>query len=73
MSNKAPSSFSAKLAIWMATRSSRNRTLVDRICRRMVNRAVAIAPEDDFMRDELIDNDLGFDADELDLYQRGQS
>ena len=28
-------------------------------------------PRDDFMRDEIVDADIGFTADELDAYQRG--
>ena len=63
---------SAKLAIWMAGRSSRNKSLLDKLCRLMVVRETAIAPEHDFLRDELIDNDEGFDPDELDRYQRGE-
>ena len=68
----APSSFKASLMLRMVARSSRNKSLLDKLCRRMINKAVARSPEDDFMRDELIDNDLGFDPDELDRFQRGQ-
>lgn len=63
---------SAKLAIWMAGRSSRNKSLLDKICRWMVVREMAVPREQDFLRDELIDNDEGFDPDELDRYQRGE-
>ena len=63
---------SARLAIWMAGRSSRNKSVLDKICRWMVARETAIAPEHDFLRDELIDNDQGFDPDELERYQRGE-
>ena len=63
---------SATVALWMAERASRNKSLLDRVCRRMVARATRIEPERDFMRDPLIDNDLGFDPDELDRYQRGE-
>ncbi|NQX93607.1 MAG: hypothetical protein HRT64_01525 [Erythrobacter sp.] len=71
MSARPPSAFSSKLAFWMAQRSSRNRTFIDRLCRRMVTKAMTTPPEEDFMRDELIENDLGFDPDELDRYQNG--
>jgi len=64
---------SAKLAIWMAGRSSRNKSLLDKLCRWMVLRETAVPPENDFLRDELIDNDEGFDPDELDRYQRGEN
>jgi len=63
---------SAKLAIWMAGRSSRNKSLLDKLCRWMVVRETSIAPEHDFLRDKLIDNDTGFDPDELDRYQKGE-
>lgn len=63
---------SAKLAIWMAGRSSRNRSLLDKVCRWLVTRETAVAPEHDFLRDDMIDNDEGFDPDELDRYQRGE-
>ncbi len=64
---------SAKLTIWMAGRSSRNVSLLDKACRWMVERATHVAPENDFLRDPLIDSDEGFDPDELDRYQRGES
>jgi len=64
---------SAKLAIWMAGRSSRNKSLLDKVCRWMVVRETTVPPENDFLRDELIDNDEGFDPDELDRYQRGEN
>lgn len=63
----------AVLKTWMATRSSRNKTIIDRFCRRMIEKAVAVAPEDDFMRDPLIDDDEGFSAEELDRFQRGET
>ena len=63
---------SARLAIWMAARSSRNKTFLDRMCRKMIAKAAAVDPAKDFMRDEFVDNDQGFDPDELDRYQRGE-
>lgn len=64
---------STKLMVWMAGKSSRNKSLSDRMCRFLVKRATAVKPEDDFLRDPLIDNDQGFDPDELDRFQRGES
>ena len=55
-----------------AANAHRNKTLSDKICRFLVNRATAVKPEDDFLRDPLIDNDRGFDPDELDRFQRGE-
>jgi len=63
---------SAKLTAFLAGKSSRNKTFSDKICRFLVNRATTVKPEDDFLRDPLIDNDMGFDPDELDRFQRGE-
>ena len=63
---------SAKLAAFLAGKSSRNKTFSDKVCRFLVNRATTVKPEDDFLRDPLIDNDMGFDPDELDRFQRGE-
>jgi hypothetical protein len=63
---------SAKLEIWLAGRSSRNKTLLDKVCRWLVVRETTVPPEHDFLRDEYVDNDQGFDPDELDRYQRGE-
>ncbi len=64
---------STKLMIWMAGKSSRNKSLSDKVCRLLVKRATAVKPENDFLRDPLIDNDQGFDPDELDRFQRGET
>ena len=58
--------------MWMAKRSSRNKSFIDRLCRRMIEKAMATDPDKDFMRDPLIDQDEGFDPDELDRFQRGE-
>ena len=61
------------LQMWIAKRSSRNKTIIDRLCRRMIEKAMSTPPKDDFMRDPLIDDDQGFDPDELDRFQRGEA
>ncbi|MFP6581013.1 MAG: hypothetical protein VCD00_00490 [Candidatus Hydrogenedentota bacterium] len=67
----------AKLQIWLATSASRNRTLLDRalqlVIRRLLDKALYIEPENDFMKDDLIDTDTGYDPEELERYQRGDS
>ncbi len=63
----------AKLSIWMAGRSSRNKTLLDKFCRWVIVRKTTVPPDEDFMRDELIDNDEGFDPEELARFQRGEA
>lgn len=64
--------FTAKLLIWMAGRGSRNRSPLDKFCRFVVDRSTQVAPEEDFMRDPIIDNDQGFDPEELIRYQRNE-
>ncbi|MFK8020893.1 MAG: hypothetical protein AB8B86_14080 [Pseudomonadales bacterium] len=63
----------AKLQIWLAGRSSRNKSLLDKLCRKLLLHSTKVEPVDDFRRDEMIDNDQGFDPDELDRYQRGET
>ena len=63
---------SAKVTLWLADHASRNRSLLDRVCRKVLARATRKQADQDFMRDTLIDNDTGFDPDELDRYQRGE-
>ena len=63
---------SATMTLWLADHASRNRSLFDRLCRKILARATAREPDQDFMRDPLIDNDTGFDPDELERYQRGE-
>ena len=62
----------AKLLIWLAARASRNQSPLDRLCLWIVDRALRRAPEEDFMRDPIVDENEGFDPDELDRYQRGE-
>ena len=63
----------ARLQMWIAGKSSRNKSLSDRFCRWLLVRMTTPKPEDDFLRDEFVDNDEGFDPDELDRFQRGES
>ncbi|MEM9570884.1 MAG: hypothetical protein AAF996_05425 [Pseudomonadota bacterium] len=63
----------AAMKTWVAKRSSRNKTFIDRWCRRMIEKAVATDPDQDFMRDPLIDNDEGFDPEALERFQRGET
>ncbi len=63
----------AKLLIWTASRASRNKNPLDRACRRFIAWVTKEDPENNFMRDPIIDEDDGFDPDELDAYQRGET
>ena len=63
-----------RLMIWLASRASRNsHNWLDRLCRALMNRSLKLEPERDFMRDQLIDNDSGFSADELKAYESSSS
>lgn len=62
----------ARLVQWLGQHASRNVSFVDRVCRRLLNRVLRLPPENDFLRDEWVDSDVGFDPDELDRYQRGE-
>jgi len=62
----------ARIGIWLAKRSSRETGALDRLCRRVLSRVLQLPEENDFLRDEWVDSDLGFDPDELDRYQRGE-
>ncbi len=62
----------ARLAMWLGKRASRDTNLIDRMCRRLLDRILRLPEDGDFLRDEWVDSDLGFDPDELDRYQRGE-
>lgn len=62
----------AHLVQWLGQRASRDISFVDRLCRRHLDRVLRLPPENDFLRDEWVDCDIGFDPDELDRYQRGE-
>jgi hypothetical protein len=51
--------------------SRKRRGWIDRLLTRLLRRAIAPAsPADDYMRDEIVDADIGFSAEELERYQR---
>ncbi|MEL6184062.1 MAG: hypothetical protein AAFU79_05505 [Myxococcota bacterium] len=55
----------------VAGRGSRNATRLDAVCRKIA--AFLLKPKgEDFMRDPLVDNDVGFDPDELERYSQGK-
>ena len=61
----------AAITIWLANRSARNKSWLDKLARRLVRKATT-PPGEDFMRDPLVDGDQGFDPDELERYQKGE-
>ncbi len=62
-----------RLSMWLIARASRlNGSWIDRQCLRLMNRRPTPRnPDQDFMRDEIVDADIGFTASELDAFQRG--
>ncbi len=64
----------SRLMIALAQRASRRRKgLIDRLVTRVLDRATRPgSPEDDFMRDEIVDAGIGFSAEELEAYSRGE-
>lgn len=62
----------ARTALRIGARASRQGGLVDRLCRRLLVRLMELPPEDDFMRDEWVDLDQGYDPEELARYERGE-
>lgn len=63
----------SKLTMWMASRAMRNKTALDRYFRSMIEKGMTLPPDNDFMKDDIIDNDQGYDPEELARYQRGES
>lgn len=58
----------------MAQRTFRKKkNVIDHAATFMLKRAVTPKPEDDFMRDEICDADIGFSAEELEAYQKGST
>lgn len=55
----------------VAGRGSRNATRLDAFCRSVAGFLLK-PPGEDFMRDPLVDNDVGFDPDELERYSQGK-
>ncbi len=45
---------------------------LDRLLTRFLRRATSAKPGADYMRDELVDADIGFDAEELARYQQSR-
>lgn len=62
----------ARIGMWLATRASRNTGVLDRLCRLLLTRMTRADPDNNFMRDELIEQDVGFSVEELERYERGE-
>ena len=64
--------FVGKTMIILADAGARNRTPFDKVARVIVSMVFTVPKHDDFMADDFVDNDEGFDLDELRRYQRGE-
>jgi len=64
--------FIGKTMIFLAESGARNRTLFDRVARVILTLVFAVPKHDDFMADDFVDNDSGYDLEELRRYQSGK-
>ena len=64
--------FVGKTMIFLADHGARNQTLFDRVARFIVSLVFTVPKHDDFMADDYVDNDTGYDVEELRRYQSGQ-
>lgn len=58
-----------KLMMYLAGQSAQNRTPFQKLSRFIVTRVFAVPKHDDFMADDFVDNDQGFDLQELRQFQ----
>lgn len=61
-----------RLMTFLVDASARNRTPFEKLSRFIVNEVFRLPKQDDFMADSYVDNDEGFDLEELRRYQRGE-
>ena len=64
--------FVGKTMIFLADAGARNRTPFDKVARVILKMVFIVPKSDDFMADDYVDNDQGYDLEELRRYQRGQ-
>ena len=66
----------AKFQLWIAARASRNRSILDRIVQpimsRLLDKLMELDPENDFMSDDMVNSNVGYNAEDLERYQRGE-
>ncbi|THH34730.1 hypothetical protein E4Z66_17325 [Aliishimia ponticola] len=64
--------FLGKQMIRMATAAARNETMMDRFYRGLFARLLQPPKENDYMTDDIIREDLGYDVEELRQYQNSR-
>lgn len=62
-----------KVMIFLVSKAALNRTPFQKVARFIVDKVFTVPKNDDFMADDFVDNDQGFDLDELRRYQKGES
>ena len=61
-----------KLMIFLVDASARGKTPFEKVARVIVDRVFTVPKHDNFMADDYVDNDQGYDLEELRRYQRGE-
>ena len=61
-----------KTMIFLADQGAKNKTPFQKVARFIVVKVFTVPKHDDFMADDYVDNDMGFDVEELRAYQRGE-
>ncbi|PUB10272.1 hypothetical protein [Yoonia sediminilitoris] len=62
-----------KVMIFLVGKAALNRTPFQKVARLIVHGVFLIPKNNDFMADDFVDNDEGFDLDELRRYQNGET
>lgn len=62
-----------RLMIYLAGQSAQNRTPFQKLARFIVTRVFTVPKHDDFMADDFVANDKGFDLEELRKFQSNRS
>lgn len=62
-----------KLMIFLVEQAALNRTPFQKVARVIVDKVFTVPKHDDFMADDFVDNDQGFDLEELRRYQKGET
>lgn len=62
-----------KTMFFLADQGAKNKTPFQKAARFIVAKVFTIPKHDDFMADDFVDNDTGYDLEELRRYQKGES
>lgn len=62
----------ARITMWIVSRATRNTGLMSKLCRFILSKVMKIDPDNDFMKDSIIDTDLGYSVEALEKFERGE-